>query len=62
MMSITKKARATAMSIGFERLYGTIKKVPKKELGVHLSHCNQGEWEGVCKYGDINCPALRKGK
>ena len=58
-MSITKRARDTAMSVGFEKLYGTIKKVPKKELGVHLNHCNQGEWEGVCKYGDVNCPVLK---
>jgi hypothetical protein len=61
-MSITKRARATAMSIGFAKLYGSIKKVPKKELSVHLRHCNQGEWDGVCKYGDVSCPALKKGK
>lgn len=27
---------------------------------VHMSHCNQGEFEGSCKYGDHdNCPALK---
>ena len=25
---------------------------------VHLAHCNQGEWDGVCKYSDRDCPAL----
>lgn len=25
---------------------------------VHMSHCNQGEWEGVCKYNEEDCPAL----
>jgi len=53
-MSITKRAIDTAMSIGFAELYGSTKKVPKKELSVHLSHCNQGEW-------DVNCPVLKKG-
>ena len=24
---------------------------------VHLRHCNQGEYEGSCKYGEPNCPA-----
>lgn len=32
-----------------------------KEIRVHLSHCNQGENLGICKYGDDDCPAL-KGK
>jgi hypothetical protein len=27
-------------------------------LGTHLSHCNFGEYPGVCKYGDEDCPAL----
>jgi galactitol-specific phosphotransferase system IIB component len=27
---------------------------------VHMRHCNKGENEGSCKYGDINCPALRE--
>lgn len=26
----------------------------------HMSHCNQGENEGICKYGDEGCPALNK--
>ena len=29
---------------------------PKK---VHLIHCNQGEFEGSCKYGDADCPAMK---
>lgn len=24
----------------------------------HMSHCNQGEYEGTCKYGDEDCPAM----
>lgn len=28
-------------------------------LGTHLSHCNFGEYKGMCKYGDEeDCPAL----
>lgn len=26
-------------------------------IGVHLTHCYQGEYEDVCKYGDKDCPA-----
>jgi len=30
-----------------------------RSLGVHLSHCNQGEYLAGCKYGDVDdCPAL----
>ena len=25
---------------------------------VHMRHCNQGEWVGLCKYGDDNYPAM----
>lgn len=25
---------------------------------VHDGHCNQGEYEGSCKYGDEDCPAM----
>ena len=33
--------------------------VNEKTHGVHMSHCNQGEYEGSCKYGDFDdCPAL----
>lgn len=32
--------------------------VEPDNVAVHLAHCNQGEWEGVCKYGDDDCPAL----
>lgn len=32
--------------------------LPKPDpIGVHLAHCYQGECEGVCKYGDDDCPA-----
>lgn len=24
---------------------------------VHMNHCNMGENEGTCKYGDLDCPA-----
>jgi hypothetical protein len=30
----------------------------ENDIKVHLRHCNQGEYEGVCKYGDSNCPCL----
>ncbi len=26
----------------------------------HMSHCNLGEYEGSCKYGDEDCPAMNK--
>ncbi len=28
--------------------------------GVHLSHCNQGEYVGSCKFGADDCPALEQ--
>jgi hypothetical protein len=28
----------------------------------HIRHCNQGEYEGSCKYGDSDCPAIPKNK
>lgn len=28
------------------------------DTAVHLSHCNQNEYLGSCKYGDDNCPAF----
>lgn len=32
--------------------------LPKPDpIGVHLAHCYQGENEGMCKYGDDDCPA-----
>lgn len=35
-------------------------RAPVDDQGVHLTHCNQDENEGVCKYGeDETCPALR---
>lgn len=31
----------------------------EKHFGVHMGHCNQGDYEGVCCYGeDERCPAL----
>jgi hypothetical protein len=27
---------------------------------VHISHCNLGEYKGVCKYGADDCPALKE--
>jgi hypothetical protein len=30
----------------------------EQDTAVHMTHCNQGEWVGVCKYGEENCPAL----
>ena len=32
----------------------------KKDDKVHMAHCNKGEYEGSCKYGSDNCPALKK--
>ena len=30
------------------------------EYKVHMNHCNQGEYEGCCKYGQDNtCPAFK---
>jgi hypothetical protein len=38
-----------------------LEKLQDQEEKVHLSHCNQGEYEGSCKYGQDNtCPALKK--
>jgi hypothetical protein len=31
----------------------------RTDYEVHLNHCNLGECEGVCKYGDDDCPALK---
>ena len=25
---------------------------------VHMAHCNMGDYEGSCKYGDKDCPAM----
>lgn len=29
-----------------------------RDREVHMAHCNQGEYEGTCKYLEQNCPAL----
>jgi hypothetical protein len=31
----------------------------RTDYEVHLNHCNIGECEGVCKYLDDDCPALK---
>jgi hypothetical protein len=31
----------------------------RTDYAVHLNHCNIGECEGVCKYLDDDCPALK---
>ena len=28
------------------------------EYNIHMTHCNYGEYEGVCKYNDEDCPAM----
>jgi len=34
---------------------------PVNDIGTHLSHCNQGEHVGTCKYGENDtCPALKE--
>lgn len=38
------------------------KKMDDKRIGVHLSHCYQGENENNCKYGDDDCPAYKPPK
>lgn len=35
-----------------------IERLWRKEVNVHLTHCNQGEYEDLCKYGDKDCSAL----
>jgi hypothetical protein len=47
-----KDAAITALRAALEQ--------PKQDhsTAVHMSHCNQGEWEGVCKYNEEDCPAL----
>lgn len=33
----------------------------KREYDTHMAHCNQGEYEGSCKYGEPDtCPALKE--
>lgn len=29
----------------------------QESIGVHIQHCNQGDYLGSCKYGDKDCPA-----
>ena len=31
----------------------------KPDADVHMHHCAQDEFEGACKYGDSDCPALQ---
>lgn len=32
---------------------------PPNRTRIHLTHCNLGEYIGLCKYSDEDCPALR---
>jgi len=58
-----KMERNADMSLGFINLYGTKSdKIAQVEKNVHIAHCNQGEYLGICKYGDLECPALKKSK
>lgn len=48
---------------GFPALFSSIDEIgteqaPVDDCAVHLSHCNQGEYAGSCKYGLDGCPAL----
>lgn len=36
-----------------------IRDIGVDEVGVHMTHCNQGEYMGCCKYNKADtCPAL----
>lgn len=37
---------------------GARKRTWKDNYGTHLSHCDQGENVGHCKYGDATCPVI----
>lgn len=41
-------------------LYTLEERVAKWDRGFHDAHCDQGEYEGSCKYGDDDCPTLRE--
>ncbi len=44
-----------------QRTYYGIPQEPtqeERELAVHKRHCNQGEYEGSCKYGEADCPIV----
>jgi hypothetical protein len=30
----------------------------ERDSRIHLSHCNQGDYEDSCKYGEEDCPAI----
>jgi hypothetical protein len=30
----------------------------ERNTKIHLNHCNQGDYEDSCKYGDEDCPAI----
>lgn len=53
--------------VGENDIIGKIKETKRKDAGTHLTHCNFGENEGICKYGyhqfgNEECPALREEK
>lgn len=44
-----------------QRDWNTEEKATPDRPGMHMTHCNQGEYEDMCKYGDdAVCPALVK--
>jgi hypothetical protein len=55
-----KKANAVLMSLCQEAADALAAPVRERtDYAVHLNHCNIGECEGVCKYLDDDCPALK---
>jgi hypothetical protein len=55
-----KKANAVLMSLCQEAADALAAPVQERtDYAVHLNHCNIGECEGVCKYLDDDCPALK---
>jgi hypothetical protein len=55
-----KKANAVLMSLCQEAADALAAPVQERtDYEVHLNHCNIGECEGVCKYLDDDCPALK---
>lgn len=56
LREITKVAHSVKNPV--QVLQGKSARVEHPKLGVHLSHCNFGEHQGCCKYGDEDCPAL----
>ncbi|CAG7580174.1 MAG: hypothetical protein SLAVMIC_00284 [uncultured marine phage] len=38
--------------------FNEFEKVNERNDDIHYAHCNQGEYEGSCKYGEVDCPVL----